>query len=123
MSLHLGACLAVAFCWGFTTPLIKAASANLNKTHTWPPAQQFSEIVQLLCRWQYLLPLIINLSGSIVWYALIGDMQLSRVVPIVNSLAFVFQLICAYIMGEKTGGIKGWIGIFLVVLGVYICSK
>jgi hypothetical protein len=79
--------LLIGLAWGFTTPFIRAAA----RSHK-PPAHPILEtaavknssiksavygawfgITDLLRNWRYALPLVINLTGSIWFFLLIGQ--------------------------------------------------
>ncbi|KDN66302.1 hypothetical protein CSUB01_03878 [Colletotrichum sublineola] len=99
--------LLVGLAWGFTTPFIRRAA----KDHHPPPhpiletdaVQQswfrsrvygaFFGVVDLLRNPRYAVPLLINLTGSVWFFLLIGQAELSLTVPIVNTLAFLFTVI------------------------------
>ncbi|CEI99743.1 hypothetical protein RMCBS344292_13824 [Rhizopus microsporus] len=95
----------VAICWGSTNPLIKKGSAGLEKVSERYPQgglqKWVAEIKYLLTKWQYLVPLVINLSGSIVYYYTLGKSGL--------------------LLGESIGGRDAWLGMGLVIVGVVIC--
>ncbi|KAI1113523.1 integral membrane protein [Nemania sp. NC0429] len=99
--------LLVGLAWGLTTPFIRRAA----KTHA-PPAHPllarddvkasrlkstlygaFFAVVDLLRNPGYAVPLIINLTGSVWFFLLIGQAELSLTVPIVNTLAFLFTVL------------------------------
>ncbi|KAJ1994340.1 hypothetical protein H4R33_000301 [Dimargaris cristalligena] len=95
----------VALCWGFTNPFIKRGTAgleNLPQYSAWWK-RALSEMWYLLTRWQYVLPLALNLSGSMVYYYTLGKSDLSLAVPITNSLTFVFTALAGYLLGEDIG--------------------
>ncbi|KAF7727440.1 DnaJ (Hsp40), sub C, member 2 [Apophysomyces ossiformis] len=116
---------AVAICWGSTNPLIKAGSAGLERVSAKYPEgglkRWFAELKYLFTRWQYVLPLLLNLSGSVVYYYTLGQSDMSLAVPITNSLTFVFSLLTGLLLGEPLGGKDAWLGMALVILGVAIC--
>jgi drug/metabolite transporter (DMT)-like permease len=113
--------LVVSFCWGFTNPFIKRGSKGVElvaiKHHKYT---QFYELWYLLTRWQYLLPMSINLSGSSLFYYLLGDAQLSIAVPITNALTFVMTFIAGWLLGEKITKHE-MVGIACILAGVAIC--
>ncbi|ORX44924.1 hypothetical protein DM01DRAFT_1340235 [Hesseltinella vesiculosa] len=117
--------LLVAVCWGATNPLIKAGSQGLETVSAKYPEggikKNIAEWKYLLTRWQYVLPLAMNLSGSVVYYYTLGKNDMSLTVPIVNSLTFVFSIIAGHFLGEQFGGKDVWLGIGLVLLGTGIC--
>ncbi|KAI8059303.1 hypothetical protein BC940DRAFT_313974 [Gongronella butleri] len=115
----------VAFCWGSTNPLIKAGSSGLEQVSARYPEggvrKLLAEWRYLLTRWQYVVPLALNLSGSVVYYYTLGKNDMSLAVPIVNSLTFVFSLLTGLLLGEEFGNKESWIGIGFVLVGTLIC--
>ncbi|KAF4122674.1 hypothetical protein GMORB2_6981 [Geosmithia morbida] len=97
----------VGIAWGFTTPFIRKAA----KTHSPPPHPVletpavrdswvraklygvFFAVVDLLRNPRYAVPLLLNLTGSIWFFLLIGQAELSLTVPIVNTMAFLFTVL------------------------------
>jgi drug/metabolite transporter (DMT)-like permease len=113
--------LLVSLCWGFTNPFIKRGSQGVELiAEKHPKYTQLYEIWYLATRWQYVLPLLINLSGSSVFYYLLGDAELSLAVPITNALTFVMTFLAGSLLGEKLTR-KDVIGISCILLGVVIC--
>jgi drug/metabolite transporter (DMT)-like permease len=115
--------LFVSVLWGFTNPFIKRGTIGLDQIQLnhkeWV---KYYEIKYLLTRWQYLLPQIINLSGSTVFYYLLGESDISRVVPITNSLTFVMTCLASYLLGEKLQ-FTDLVGIGLIIAGVLLCIE
>ncbi|KAJ1973704.1 hypothetical protein H4R35_003980 [Dimargaris xerosporica] len=113
----------VALCWGFTNPFIKRGTAGLEALpqHSQWWKRWCSETWYLLTRWQYVLPLAINLSGSLVYYYTLSKAELTLAVPITNSLTFVFTALAGYMLGENIGTRNTWLGMALVVIGVALC--
>ncbi|KAI8368757.1 hypothetical protein BD560DRAFT_398615 [Blakeslea trispora] len=115
----------VAICWGSTNPLIKAGSQGLEKVSEKYPTggirKWLAELKFLFTRWQYVLPLALNLSGSVVYYYTLGKSNMSLAVPITNSLTFIFSLLTGLCLGEDIGGRDTWLGMALIMIGVVIC--
>ncbi|KAI1250750.1 hypothetical protein MGN70_007808 [Eutypa lata] len=99
--------LLVGIAWGLTTPFIRRAAKDHN-----PPAHPLLEqedvktswvksklcgaffaVLDLLRNPRYAIPLLINLTGSVWFFLLIGQAELSLTVPIVNTLAFLFTVL------------------------------
>ncbi|KND03917.1 uncharacterized protein SPPG_01368 [Spizellomyces punctatus DAOM BR117] len=119
--------IAVALCWGFTNPFIKRGSKGLEdvtrqyKQSPWWK-RQTAELYYLLTRWQYIIPLVINLSGSAVYYKTLGESDLSIAVPIANSLTLALTILAGVFLGEELGSKATMMGIALVFLGVMLCT-
>ncbi|XP_053668011.1 transmembrane protein 234 homolog [Anopheles marshallii] len=115
--------LLVAFMWGSTNPFIKRGSIGYNELKANSKlGQLWLEIRFLISRWQYLLPLLVNQLGSIVYVFTLQRTALSLTVPMANSLTFVFTAITARLLGERQSGWKIYCGMALVILGTVICG-
>ncbi|RUS20169.1 regulator of chromosome condensation 1/beta-lactamase-inhibitor protein II [Endogone sp. FLAS-F59071] len=104
----------VALCWGSTNPFIKLGSRGLDQVSARYPEgglkRSLAEFVYLFTRWQYVLPLALNLS------------DLSLAVPITNSLTFIFTMLAGVLVGEKINGdLDTLAGMAMVVAGVGLC--
>src|ERR1700761_5918303 len=84
--------LLVGICWGFTTPFIRKAAVNYtapnhpsitDPSRSWlarPIAKAFFTVLGLLKSPAYALPLVLNLTGSIWFFLLVGQAGTSAVV-------------------------------------------
>ncbi|XP_050007933.1 transmembrane protein 234 [Alexandromys fortis] len=125
MAASLGQVLAlvlVAALWGGTQPLLKRASAGLQQVHeqTWA-RQLLQEMKTLFLNTEYLMPFLLNQSGSLLYYLTLASTDLTLAVPICNSLAMVFTLIIGKILGEDVGGKQAVAGMVLAITGVTLC--
>ncbi|ELR10726.1 hypothetical protein VC83_06282 [Pseudogymnoascus destructans] len=129
--------LLIGLAWGFTTPFIRAAA----RSHK-PPAHPILEtaavkgsrirsavygaflgITDLLKNWRYAVPLVVNLTGSVWFFLLIGQAELSLTVPITNSLAFLFTVIGDWYVEGKVISRDTWIGMTLSLVGIGLCVQ
>ncbi|KAI0812042.1 integral membrane protein [Xylaria sp. FL0064] len=127
--------LLVGIAWGLTTPFIRRAA----KTHN-PPAHPllarddvkaswlksklcgtFFAVADLLRNPGYAVPLLINLTGSVWFFLLIGQAELSLTVPIVNTLAFLFTVLGDWWVEKKVIDPNTWIGMILSLTGIALC--
>jgi hypothetical protein len=74
----IAALLLVACCWGATNPFIKRGAAGLEHITRSHKDSSFlkrtgAELYYLFTTLNYLVPLVINLSGSSVYYYTLGD--------------------------------------------------
>ncbi|KAF7563021.1 hypothetical protein G7046_g1115 [Stylonectria norvegica] len=116
----------VGLAWGLTTPFIRRAA----RTHN-PPAHPSLDspavkaswirskvygavlaVVDLLRNPRYAIPLVLNLTGSVWFFLLIG-----QAVPIVNTLAFLFTVLGEWYV-EDTGA-----GMALMLVGIGLCVQ
>ncbi|PVU94825.1 hypothetical protein BB561_002243 [Smittium simulii] len=111
-----------AICWGCTNPFIKAGAVgiqNIKKTSFLE--QLFFEFVFLVTNWKYVLPLLLNLSGSAVYYLTLADADITIAVPIVNSLALAFTQLVEIFIFNKVSSKAELLGICIVIAGVFLC--
>lgn len=114
--------VAVALLWGSTNPLMKKGSAGVEKIRYQNRLVQLvMEIKFLALRWQYLLPFLINQSGSVLYYFTLSQADISLAVPITNSLTFLVTSLVSRFMGERVNSNWTYLGMVLVVSGVALC--
>lgn len=96
--------IVVAMLWGCTNPLIKKFSSgvtDLPKDDS--KIKNFlRELWFLYSNWKYTLSFLLNMSGSVVFYWSLGHVKLSLLVPITNSLTFLFTTVTSTLLGEHT---------------------
>ncbi|CAD6505183.1 BgTH12-00678 [Blumeria graminis f. sp. triticale] len=127
----------IGLAWGFTTPFIRRAA----RTHKPPPHpildtpkvknsrvkssiyKSFFGVVDLLKNPKYAIPLVINLTGSIWFFLLIGQAELSLTIPITNSLAFLFTVLGDWYVDGKIISKSTWAGMALSLAGIIICVQ
>lgn len=92
----------VALIWGSTNVLMKLGSAGVTSL----PKRSSSllafihEFIFLFTRPRYVLPFLVNISGSVLFYYSLSQADMTLVVPIVNSLTFIFTTIVSKLVGE-----------------------
>ncbi|KAF9412168.1 hypothetical protein HW555_009241, partial [Spodoptera exigua] len=86
--------------WGCTNPFIRQGTKGLRDvTATTLRGQVWAEVTFLLGNWKYVLPWLVNQTGSLSYLAALQRAPLSVVVPTANSLAFV----CTALTGVAVG--------------------
>ncbi|KZF18983.1 hypothetical protein L228DRAFT_286217 [Xylona heveae TC161] len=125
--------LLVGMAWGFTTPFIRRAAKTYKPIERPSVTDPNKSIVtryvlkgmytvwDLLRSPAYAVPLLINLTGSVWFFLLIGRAELSLTVPITNSLAFLFTVLGEWWAEKKTISPNTWIGMTLVLGGIALC--
>ncbi|KAK7522165.1 uncharacterized protein IWZ02DRAFT_441305 [Phyllosticta citriasiana] len=125
--------LLVGAAWGLTTPFMRRAAVNYT-----PPSRPYLSdpnvswlkrkiwgvifaVIDLLRRPAYAVPLLLNVTGSIWFFLLIGKAELSLTVPITNSLAFLFTVLGEWWAEGKVISRDTWIGMALVLGGIGLC--
>lgn len=120
----LAACLLVGFLWGSTNPFMKRGAQASSLSGSWlerlPVPRSALELVLPLTQLSYLVPLLVNQSGSLVYYLTLGNADISVVGPLANSFTFVFTALCGRLLGEPQLHWQGYLGICSVLIGVAI---
>ncbi|KAF2458459.1 hypothetical protein BDY21DRAFT_340261, partial [Lineolata rhizophorae] len=80
-------------------------------------------VVDLLRRPAYAVPLLINVTGSVWFFLLIGKAELSLTVPITNSLAFLFTVLGEWWAEGKVISRDTWLGMGFVLGGIALCVQ
>ncbi|KAJ5162142.1 hypothetical protein N7492_007534 [Penicillium capsulatum] len=81
----------------------------------------FWTVVNLLRTPAYAVPLVINLTGSVWFFLLVGKHELSLTVPLANSSAFLFTVLGEWYVERKVIAKETWLGMFLVLGGIGLC--
>ncbi|KAH6690576.1 integral membrane protein [Plectosphaerella plurivora] len=129
--------LLVGVAWGLTTPFIRRAAKNHNPPEhpiletdaikrSWLKSKlygAFFGVVDLLRNPRYAAPLLINLTGSVWFFLLIGKAELSLTVPIVNTLAFLFTVLGEWWVEKKVISKETAFGMFLSLVGIGLCVQ
>ncbi|KAK7423151.1 hypothetical protein QQX98_001227 [Neonectria punicea] len=127
----------VGLAWGFTTPFIsRAARSHHPPAHpvldspavkaSWLRARLYGAwfaVVDLLSNPRYAIPLVLNLSGSVWFFLLIGQAELSLTVPIVNTMAFLFTVLGEWYVEGKVISRDTGIGMSLMLAGIALCVQ
>eukprot|EP00898_Chlorokybus_atmophyticus_P005423 jgi/Chlat1/5882/Chrsp4S06242 len=98
----------VGACWGCTNPLIKRGAARARLRASKQQQQQQSAVgVQLLgdwalylTTWQYLVPFLVNLAGSVGFLWALSRSSVSVAAPVANASAFAFTAAVGALLGE-----------------------
>uniref|UniRef100_A0A1B6ME63 Transmembrane protein 234 homolog n=1 Tax=Graphocephala atropunctata TaxID=36148 RepID=A0A1B6ME63_9HEMI len=116
----------VGLMWGVTNPLIKKGSAGISKVQGGNPLVRFfMELKFLATNWKYMLPFLLNQSGSVLYYFTLKSANLTFAVPITNSVAFLMTAVTGWCLGESSPKLRTILGSSLIVLGTacYILDK
>ncbi|KAJ5124524.1 uncharacterized protein N7515_008349 [Penicillium bovifimosum] len=81
----------------------------------------FWTVINLLRTPAYAVPLVINLTGSIWFFLLVGKHELSLTVPLANSSAFLFTVLGEWYVERKVIAMQTWLGMGLVLGGIALC--
>lgn len=125
MSLSAGDMLSllfVAILWGVTNPFLRKGAEGVERVKVEGRVRRLLyEAKFLVSNYRYVVPFLLNQSGSVVFYLTLASTDLSLAVPVCNSLALVFTMVTGKILGEDIGGKGAVLGLFLTTLGISIC--
>ncbi|KAM9842779.1 transmembrane protein 234 isoform 1-T2 [Aulostomus maculatus] len=114
--------LLVSVLWGCTNPFLKRGTEGIENVPKSNKISQFLAEIKFLClNLKYLIPFLLNQSGSLVYYYTLSTTELSMAVPVANTLAFVFTLITGKLLGEEFGGKQAVAGMVLTMFGITLC--
>ncbi|XP_041069383.1 transmembrane protein 234 isoform X2 [Carcharodon carcharias] len=114
--------LLVALLWGGTNPFLKRGTEGIEKVRSRNfVIQLFAEMKFLFLNYKYLVPFVLNQSGSVIYYFTLASTDLSLAVLLSNSLTFLFTLLTGKFLGEDIGGKQAMIGMLLIIVGVSLC--
>ncbi|XP_044735129.1 transmembrane protein 234 homolog [Chrysoperla carnea] len=112
----------VAVLWGCTNPFIKSGTVGIEKIKG---KTKFSQILLelkfLFTNWKYIIPFLINQSGSLAYIFALQIAPMSLVVPVTNSLTFVFTDLTGKLLGEKSPPLRTYIGMLFILCGTTLC--
>lgn len=108
--------------WGATNPFIRKASAGIEQVQADNfITKTFLELKFLFTNLNYLIPFLLNQTGSIFFYIALANANLSLVVPITNSLTLLFTTLAGLALGEKVYSLRTFVGLLFVTAGICIC--
>ncbi|KAG9945934.1 hypothetical protein KCU85_g6824, partial [Aureobasidium melanogenum] len=129
--------LLVGAAWGLTTPFMRRAAVSSSSSSTpesrawlehpntpWLKAKVWGVLYavwDVLKNPAYAVPFLINVTGSVWFFLLIGQAELSLTVPITNSLAFLFTVLGEWWAEKKVITRDTWVGMALVLGGIGLC--
>ncbi|XP_040055171.1 transmembrane protein 234 [Gasterosteus aculeatus] len=114
--------LLVSALWGCTNPFLKRGTEGIEHVrHSSRVSQLLAEGKFLLLNLKYLIPFLLNQSGSLVYYYTLSTTELSLAVPVANSLTFLCTLFTGKLLGEEFGGKQAVAGMFLTMAGIGLC--
>ncbi|KAI1895115.1 hypothetical protein AGOR_G00102970 [Albula goreensis] len=112
----------VAALWGGTNPFLRKGTEGIEEVKKSNFVMQFlGEVKFLFLNVKYMVPFLLNQSGSLVYYLTLASTDLSLAVPVANSLTFLFTLLTGKLLGEDIGGKRAVLGMCLTTLGVTLC--
>jgi hypothetical protein len=116
--------LCVSLCWGLTNPLLASRSRSLSSAAESPLSRSaLNSTLSLLRSIHFLLPLLINQLGSVIFVYLVSrpDSALSFAVPVTNGLTTAVTLAAEHSTANTNR--FSLIGVAFIVAGLSIVSS
>lgn len=113
--------------WGCTNPLIRKGSVEASTSSSTISGEStstsfLSSSLRSFLNVTVWLPYVLNQSGSLVFYILLANSNLSMAVPVCNAMALVFSFGTSFLLGEPIDKpFHTALGASLVLVGVTIC--
>lgn len=114
--------------WGCTNPLIRKGSVEASTSASSAISAEststsfLSSSLRSFLNVKVWLPYVLNQSGSLVFYILLANSDLSMAVPVCNAMALVFSFTTSFLLGESIDKpFHTALGASLVLAGVTIC--
>ncbi|XP_056412910.1 transmembrane protein 234 [Hyla sarda] len=112
----------VAILWGVTNPFLRRGAEGVERVKVEGRVRRLLyEAKFLISNYRYVVPFLLNQSGSVIFYLTLASTDLSLAVPVCNSLALVFTMVTGKMLGEHIGGKGAVLGLLLTILGISIC--
>ncbi|XP_017758667.1 PREDICTED: transmembrane protein 234 homolog [Eufriesea mexicana] len=112
----------VAVLWGVSNPFIKKGAKGLENVESSSKfGQFFKESAFLITNLKYIIPFIINQSGSVLYFLTLSKADISLAVPVTNSITFMITAITGWILGEEKIHKNTYIGMILILIGTVLC--
>lgn len=108
--------------WGCTNPLLRKGSLEAQHHDRSRNTSIVNDFLKTFLNVKVWLPYLLNQCGSIVFYFLLANSDLSLAVPICNALAMLFSFVTSALLGEILDKpMRAFLGASLVLVGVTIC--
>ncbi|KAI1287670.1 putative transmembrane protein [Halotydeus destructor] len=113
----------VSAIWGLSTPFLRKQSKGIENVRD-PNRNWFynfyKELRFLVTNYKYLAAFLTNQLGSILFVFALGMFDLSLVVPLVNSMTFIFVFIGDLLLHEAKLDKLTFSGVFLIASGIAV---
>lgn len=117
-------CIVVGLMWGCTNPLVKRGSEQVQqKQDKLSNPHALSSLLLHLTTPSFIIPQLVNLSGSVLFATQLGGAVLSVVVPLTNGIALAANAVMDVLMGSKYQLQYLLPGLILVTLGFILCTQ
>ena len=91
----------VGMLWGCTNVFMKQGIEFKHEEGAGMIENIINDIKTLITSYSFVVPFLINQSGSVLFTIMLGNNDFSLVVPLSNALNFIFTFMTAYLLGEN----------------------
>ena len=132
-SLYSGAtCVLVGLVWGATNPFVKRGALQVEEKkkarRSQPPSKAgrlatwLGEVLPYITTPSFLVPHLLNQSGSVLFVLLLGGANISVAVPLVNAASLAANAAADVLLGERYALRCLLPGLALVGAGLALCA-
>ncbi|ORZ35814.1 hypothetical protein BCR44DRAFT_61075 [Catenaria anguillulae PL171] len=111
--------IATSILWGCTTPFIRRGAAGVESVRH---RGKIAELIFLATSWRYILPLGLNLCGSLAFVKALQSADLAMASPLINSLALALTWLTGCALGENIMSSRALAAVTLVGFGSLLCA-
>ncbi|XP_076263355.1 transmembrane protein 234 homolog isoform X2 [Rhynchophorus ferrugineus] len=102
MFLKIGSLILVSALWGVTNPVIKKNSIGITNIKSESHIKQlYLDIIYLFTNSWYIIPMLINQLGSVLFFVTLQYVDLTLAIPISNSLTLFFTACADFVLYEQ----------------------
>lgn len=112
----------VGLLWGATNPLIKKGSVLVERQRGTGNASVLADWRALLTTPSFLVPQLLNQTGSVLFVWLLGGASISTAVPVANATSLAANAVADVLLGEKFKTVPLAFGLVLVFCGIMLCT-
>ncbi|CRG93702.1 conserved Plasmodium protein, unknown function [Plasmodium gallinaceum] len=108
--------LVIGFLWGCTNAYMKKGCKDENTEKN-----IIKDIISIFKNLNIIIPYILNQIGSLLYYYLLSESDISLVMPLSNASSFFFTYITEIIIFKKSITYKSILGLILICSGLFMC--
>ena len=114
----------VSLLWGCTNPFMREGSKPNDTDNSSRKDNQnyIMKLINFVKNWKFLIPFLLNQSGSILYMKSLGDYPISITVPVSTALTSFFTAITAFFLGERMLNKQSILALFLIIIGTILCQ-
>ena len=114
----------VSLLWGVTNPFMREGSKDTDhdEENDNNNSNYLIKLIHFVKNWKFLVPFLLNQSGSILYMKALSDYPISITVPVSTALTSCFTAITAYCLGERIINKQSLFALVLIIIGTVLCQ-